>query len=103
MSTISAISSTSDSSSASDTLSGMSSRTLSQGDFLKLLVTQMTSQDPMNPQSDTQMAAQMAQFTSLQQTNTMSTNIASMLTQQQVSQADGLLGKTVTLQVNDTT
>ena len=103
MSTISSINSTPGANSTTDMLSGLSSQTLSQGDFLKLLVTQMTSQDPMNPQSDTQMAAQMAQFTSLQQTNTMSTNIASMLTQQQVSQADGLLGKTVTLQVNDTT
>lgn len=100
MSTISSINSMSGSNSTTDMLSGLSSQTLSQSDFLKLLVTQMTSQDPMNPQSDTQMAAQMAQFTALQQSNTMSTNIASMLTQQQVLQANDMLGKTVTLQVD---
>ena len=60
----------------------------------------MKSQDPMNPQSDTQMAAQMAQFTSLQQSSTMSSNIATMLTQQQILQANSMLGGTVTLQVD---
>ena len=40
--------------------------TLDQADFLKLLVTQMTSQNPLSPQSNTDMAAQMAQFTALQ-------------------------------------
>ena len=79
---------------------GTGSRTLSQNDFLNLLVAQMKSQDPMNPQSDTQMAAQMAQFTSLQQASTMSSNIATMLTQQQILQANSMLGGTVTLQVD---
>src|ERR1022692_4570902 len=103
MSTISTVNSTSSSTSATDALSGNPSQVLSQDDFLKLLVAQMTSQDPMNPTSDTQMAAQMAQFASLQQTSTMSTNIASMLTQQQVLQANDMLGKTVTLQVDANT
>jgi len=67
-------------------------QTLNQNDFLKLLVAQMQYQDPMNPQSDTQMAAQMAQFTSLQQTTQMSSSL-SML------QANNLVGSTVTVQV----
>lgn len=79
------------------------SQTLSQNDFLNLLVAQMKSQDPMNPQSDTQMAAQMAQFTSLQQTGTMSNNIATMLTQQQLLQANSMLGNTVSLQADSKT
>jgi flagellar basal-body rod modification protein FlgD len=103
MSTISTVNSTSSSTSATDALSGNPSQVLSQDDFLKLLVAQMTSQDPMNPTSDTQMAAQMAQFASLQQTSTMSANIATMLTQQQISQANGMLGGTVTLQVDANT
>lgn len=78
-------------------------KTLSQEDFLNLLIAQMKSQDPMNPQSDTQMAAQMAQFTSLQQSGTMSTNIASLLTQQQLLQANTMLGNTVSLQVDSKT
>jgi len=103
MSTVSTVNSTSNSTSATDALSGNPSQVLSQNDFLKLLVAQMTSQDPMNPTSDTQMAAQMAQFASLQQTGTMSANIATMLTQQQISQANGMLGGTVTLQVDANT
>ena len=66
------------------------SQTLNQSDFLKLLVAQMQYQDPMNPQSDTQMAAQMAQFTSLQQSSQMSSSL-SML------QANNLVGSTVTV------
>jgi flagellar basal-body rod modification protein FlgD len=95
MSTTSAISSTANANGSNDTVTGPS-QTLSQNDFLQLLVTQMTSQDPMNPTSDTQMAAQMAQFTSLQQTSTMSSNIA-------VMQANGMLGSTVSLQADPNT
>ena len=84
----------------SGTTTPTGSRSLSQNDFLNLLVAQMKSQDPLNPQSDTQMAAQMAQFTSLQQSSTMSGNIATMLTQQQILQANSMLGGTVTLQVD---
>ncbi len=79
-------------------------QTLGQNDFLKLLVTQMTSQDPMNPQKDTDFIAQMAQFSSLEQTKTMQTDIAGLRSQQQLLQANALLGQTVGLQVNaDTT
>ena len=69
------------------------SQALNQQDFLQLLVSQMENQDPMNPQSDTQMAAQMAQFTTLQQT-TQSTNSLAMM------QANSLIGSTVTVQVD---
>ena len=64
------------------------SSTLNQADFLKLLVTQMTSQDPLNPQSDTAFAAQLAQFSALQQSQTMSTDMQAM-------QANTLIGRTV--------
>ena len=69
------------------------SQTLNQKDFLQLLVAQMQNQDPSNPQSDTQMAAQMAQFTSLSQSSAMSSSLAML-------QANGLIGNTVTLQVD---
>jgi flagellar basal-body rod modification protein FlgD len=35
--------------------------------FLKLLVTQLKNQDPLNPQDGTQFVAQLAQFSSLEQ------------------------------------
>ena len=71
-------------------------QTLNQKDFLQLLVAQLQNQDPMNPQSDTDMAAQMAQFTSLQQSSSMSASLAMM-------QADSLVGNTVMLQVDPQT
>jgi flagellar basal-body rod modification protein FlgD len=79
-------------SSASDAFNNPSNA-LSQNDFLKLLVAQIQYQDPMNPQSDTQMAAQMAQFTSLQQA-TQSTSSLAMI------QANSLVGSTVNVQID---
>jgi flagellar basal-body rod modification protein FlgD len=53
----------------------------------------MENQDPTNPQSDTEMASQMAQFTSLTQSSAMSASL-SML------QANSLIGSTVTVQTD---
>lgn len=72
------------------------SQALNQKDFLKLLVSQMQNQDPLNPQSNTDMAAQMAQFTSLTQASAMSSSLAMI-------QANSLIGNTVTLQVDSKT
>lgn len=73
------------------------SKTLGQDDFLKLLVAQLSAQDPLNPQKDTEFIAQMAQFSSLEQTRAMQSDIAGLRLDQQVQQATGLIGKTVTL------
>ena len=75
-------------------------QTLGQQDFLKLLVTQMTAQDPMNPQSDTQFIAQMAQFSALEQAKRMQADMSKLRSDQELGQANSLIGKTVTLQVN---
>lgn len=40
---------------------------LEQGDFLKLLVTKLANQDPLNPAGDTEFIAQLAQFSELEQ------------------------------------
>jgi len=66
------------------------SQSLNQADFLKLLVTQMTSQDPLNPQSDTAFAAQLAQFSALQESTVMAGNMQGM-------QATSLIGSTVSV------
>jgi flagellar basal-body rod modification protein FlgD len=76
-------------------------RTLGQDDFLKLLVAQLNAQDPMNPQRDTEFVAQMAQFSALEQTRTMQSDIAGLRSEQQILQANGLIGRTVALQGAD--
>lgn len=80
--------------STTDTFNNPNS-TLNQNDFLQLLVAQIQYQDPMNPQSNTDMAAQLAQFTSLQQATQSSASLAMI-------QANTLVGTTVTLQVDST-
>jgi len=65
-------------------------QTLNQADFLNLLVTQMSSQDPLNPESDTDFAAQLAQFSALQTAQNTQSDLQSM-------QAVSLIGQNVTL------
>ena len=71
--------------------------TLGQDDFLKLLVTKMSSQDPMNPQGDTEFIAQMAQFSSLEQAKSMTADMAMLKAQQEVLTANGLIGRNVSV------
>lgn len=62
---------------------------LDKNDFLKLFVAQMQYQDPSKPMDNSQMMAQMASFSSLEQ-------MANMATASQQSNAVSLIGKTVT-------
>jgi flagellar basal-body rod modification protein FlgD len=72
-------------------------QTLDQEAFLKLLVAQMTSQDPLNPKTDIEMIPQLVSFSTLAQSQSMQEDIASLRAQQQVLQANSLLGRTVQL------
>ena len=65
-------------------------QTLGQGDFLKLLVAQMSQQDPMSPMKDADFIAQMAQFSSLEQAKTMQQDMSSL-------RAISMLGESVTV------
>jgi len=72
-------------------------KTLGQDDFLKLLTMQMQNQDPMNPQTNTDFVAQMAQFTSLEQSRSMTSSLQSIQARQDVQTAVQLIGKPVQL------
>ena len=73
-------------------------KTLSQQDFLNLLVAQLSAQDPLNPISNTDFIAQMAQFSTLQQTQTMQQDLAGIQAGQSALQGTSLLGQTVQVQ-----
>ena len=77
--------------------------TLTQNDFLKLLVAQMSAQDPLNPQSNTDFAAQMAQFSALQTSQATQGDMSLLQASQQVQQANGMIGRNVTLMAQDGT
>jgi len=72
---------------------------LGKDDFLKLMLTELKYQDPMNAKDDKQFIAQLAQFSSLEQTTKLADNMGANLQFQQLSETSSLAGKTV--EVND--
>ncbi|HEY9899739.1 MAG TPA: flagellar hook capping FlgD N-terminal domain-containing protein [Pantanalinema sp.] len=74
---------------------------LGKNDFLKLLVTQLRFQDPMNPMEDKEFIAQMAQFSSLEEMQNLSKTLSQQAELGQLSQASGLIGKKVAVRTDD--
>jgi len=68
-------------------------KTLGQEDFLKLLLTQLTTQDPLAPKADFDSIAQMAQFSSLELNKSMQTDIAAIQTNIAAMQGDTLMSR----------
>ncbi|NMB38716.1 MAG: flagellar hook assembly protein FlgD [Firmicutes bacterium] len=72
---------------------------LGKDDFLKLLITQLRHQDPMNPIEDKDFIAQLAQFSSLEQMQQLTTTMNTMMDSQQkltaLAQATSMIGKVV--------
>jgi flagellar basal-body rod modification protein FlgD len=68
---------------------------LGQEDFLKILLTQLTYQDPLKPLDNQEFIAQFAQFASLDQNRQSNENLNGLLLMQMADQAVGLLGKAV--------
>ena len=88
---------------AADAVAAVAGGPLGKDQFMKLLVAQMTHQDPLSPMDGTQMVAQLAQFSSVEQLLNISSKMdgqtstsEALLTAINNSTAVSLLGKTVT-------
>jgi flagellar basal-body rod modification protein FlgD len=78
------------------------SNELGKDDFLKILIAQLSNQDPTSPMENTEFIAQMAQFSSLEQMTNMSQSFEKMTGYINSSEAQSMLGKTVELDLGDT-
>lgn len=83
--------------SASSSTASLQQAMVNQEDLFKILLTQLNYQDPLKPMDNAEFIAQLAQFTSLEQSRQSNQNLESMLKMQAADQSIGLIGKTVEL------
>ena len=101
VSSVNSSSTTSSTQADSTSLITGSEAALDKSAFLKLLIEQLKNQDPLKPQDDSAFVAQLAQFSSLEQsmqTNTALTTMTSVLQGQSNAQVTSLVGKIATIQ-----
>jgi flagellar basal-body rod modification protein FlgD len=80
---------TSATSTTSTTTNKAANDALGKDDFLKMLVTQLQNQDPLNPMEDTEFVSQMAQFSSLEQ-------MTNLVTSMDTTKATTMVGSLIT-------
>jgi flagellar basal-body rod modification protein FlgD len=83
------------------TTSSSSSSGVDYNMFLQLLIAEMKNQDPTNPMDTSQYMSQFAQLSSVEQATQTNKKLDSLLSSQALTQADGLIGRTVSF--TDTT
>lgn len=64
--------------------------------FLRLLVAQMKNQDPTKPTDSAEFLSQLASFSSVEQAVQTNNKLNALLTNSALSQADGIIGRTLT-------
>ena len=70
-------------------------QSLGKDDFLKILITQLSYQDPTSPMEDKQFIAQMAQFSTLEQMTGMAKDFSKLTSMLMGNEASSALGKNV--------
>jgi flagellar basal-body rod modification protein FlgD len=70
---------------------------LSFESLLKIILTQLTSQDPLKPMDNFEFVSQLAQFSQIQQSQTTNDQLTALVSAQATTQATGLLGAEVDL------
>ncbi|MGD8500026.1 MAG: flagellar hook capping FlgD N-terminal domain-containing protein [Phycisphaerales bacterium] len=76
-------------------LSAVNTASNLQMDFMRLLITQLQNQNPLEPLDNNEMASQLAQFSQLQQLESMNSSFASILAATERTYANSLIGKEV--------
>lgn len=64
-------------------------------DFIKMMITQLQNQDPMEPAKNEELLAQMSQIGQLQSSTMMQESLKGLVMQNQIGSAGNLIGKTV--------
>jgi flagellar basal-body rod modification protein FlgD len=75
--------------------SALSSVSSAQMDYMKLLVTELQNQNPLDPMDNNEMASQLALFSQLQQLESMNSNFARVLATTERTYAGSLIGKEI--------
>jgi flagellar basal-body rod modification protein FlgD len=79
-----------------DQSSALSRNALNYDAFLRLLVAQMQNQDPTEPQDSSQYLSQLASFAAVEQNIATNSKLDSLMTAMALSQANAVIGRTVT-------
>ena len=84
------------SASTASSAAAAATNSLSYNDFLTLLMAEMKNQDPTQPMDPSQMVSQLATVSEVGQAVQTNTNLTSLLTATSLTQAESLIGRTVT-------
>lgn len=85
------------------TVSSAASQTLNENDFLSLLTAQLENQDPLNPMTGSDFAAELAQFSTATGVQGLQTSMTGMNSNLSGMQATSLVGQTVVVSGNGLT
>ena len=84
-------------------ISEVSSASDIQMDYMKLLVSQLQNQNPLDPMDNSDMASQLAQFSQLSQLEGMNSSFSEVLSTTNKNYANSLIDKTVTFYMENET
>jgi len=82
--------------------SALNSVSGAQMDYMRLLVTELQNQNPLEPMDNNEMASQLAQFSQLQQLESMNSNFAKVLATTERTYAGSLIGKEISFMTQTT-